>query len=65
MASAAPLEIVRRTGHPYKVVGTEKVAPRALNVSLSLGYYYRSQQHETPTTAVGEAAVPGCGGTSR
>ena len=59
MASAVSLEIVKGVGHPYKVVGTEKVAPRALNVSLSLGYYYRSQQHETPTTAVGEAARTG------
>src|SRR5436853_3850927 len=59
MASVAPLEIVKRIGHPYKVVGTEKVAPRALNVSLSLGHYYRSQQHETPPAAVGEAARTG------
>ncbi len=45
---------VPRVGQPYRVVGTEKVAPRALNISLSLGYYYRAQQKEhTPQALAG------------
>jgi hypothetical protein len=47
-ASAA----ISRVGQPYKVVGHEKVAPRALNISLSLGYYYRAQKNEHSSQAV-------------
>jgi len=58
MAIAVSLETAKRSGQPYKVVGAEKVAPRALNVSLSLGYYYRSRQKENPPSAL-EATVRG------
>ena len=55
MASGSSLQTVPRVGQPYKVVGTEKVAPRALNISLSLGYYYRAQLKEVPDAPEGIA----------
>ena len=59
MTGAVSLQGVRETGRPYRVVGTEIVAPRALNVSLSLGHYYRSQRKRTPQVALDKAAHTG------
>lgn len=46
MTSGVSLRAVSHIDQPYKVVGTEKVAPTALNISLSLGHYYRTQRKE-------------------
>jgi hypothetical protein len=59
MTGAVSLQAVKQADRPYKIVGTERVAPRALNVSLSLGHYYRSQQKGNPPAARGEPARAG------